>query len=287
MTPEIRTNAKARDKVVVHFALQDLSVRLFNFTHVKLRLASPQIGSRRCHDLNETTCILSQWGSGPDTNSSGTGHYTSKDYREILQHAKEKHVQVIPEIDMPGHSHAAITAMLDRYKKYRTENNAVEGERYLLSDLEDESDFQSIQLFKNNAINPCLNSTYTFVKNVVSELMRIHSGIQPLRVIHVGGDEVSKFAWSKSPVCAQLAKNLKIARPTHAHWMQYFLVQVASITAQHGLNLAVWEDAVMNGGKSISNKLFRNKRVYPYAWHGNHLGQAYNMANAGFKVRST
>ncbi len=49
------------------------------------------------------------------TGGSGSGHYTVNEYREILQYAEDRHIQVLPEFDMPGHANAAITAMEARF----------------------------------------------------------------------------------------------------------------------------------------------------------------------------
>ena len=50
-------------------------------------------------------------GSGPFTNTSGSGYFTVKDYKEMLLYAKARHITVIPEFDMPSHAHAAIHSM--------------------------------------------------------------------------------------------------------------------------------------------------------------------------------
>ena len=67
-----------------------------------------QIGGQRCHDPSEENCILPQLGSGPTNVGSGSGYYTKEQYKEILLYAKQRHIEVIPEIDMPGHGHAFI-----------------------------------------------------------------------------------------------------------------------------------------------------------------------------------
>jgi len=58
-------------------------------------------------------------GSGPFTNSSGSGFYTVDEYQRILRRAAARHVEVIPEFDMPSHSHAAIKSMERRYRRLR------------------------------------------------------------------------------------------------------------------------------------------------------------------------
>ena len=93
-----------------------------------------QVGGRRCHDLTETQCVITQLGSMPNTPNAGSGWYSTEQYREILSHAEKRHVKVIPEFDMPGHAHAAIISMVARYRKYNDTT-------YLLSDLEDTSHY--------------------------------------------------------------------------------------------------------------------------------------------------
>lgn len=140
------------------------------------------MGSKRCHDVKEETCLGSQLGSGPGTGNSGSGFYNVNDYREILQYAEERHVEVIPEFDMPGHGHAAIKAMQARQKKFADVGQDNEANKYLLSDPLDTSKYLSVQFFTDNAINPCLESTYEFLELVVSSVKHMHHDIQPLKV---------------------------------------------------------------------------------------------------------
>lgn len=105
-----------------------------------------------------------------------------EDYREILRYAEERHVEVIPEFDMPGHGHAAIKAMEARQKKQAAMGNSFEANQFLLSDPLDQSEYLSVQFFKHNAINPCLESTYEFLEHVVASVRHMHHDIQPLKV---------------------------------------------------------------------------------------------------------
>ena len=105
-----------------------------------------------------------------------------EDYREILRYAEERHVEVIPEFDMPGHGHAAIKAMQARQKKHAAMGHGFEADQYLLSDPLDKSQYLSVQFFTDNAINPCLESTYEFLEHIVSSVREMHHDIQPLKV---------------------------------------------------------------------------------------------------------
>ena len=94
------------------------------------------MGSLRCHDPQETRCVLPQLGSGPGVSQPGSGFYTVSDYKEILTLANKYHIEVIPEFDMPGHAHAAIKAM-----ELKNDPN------FRLSDPQDLSKYLSVQMF--------------------------------------------------------------------------------------------------------------------------------------------
>lgn len=161
-----------------------------------------QIGGSRCHDLEEEQCILPMLGSGPYSNTSGSGFYTIGDYREILTYAKARHIEVIPEFDMPGHSRAAIKSIhaLPQQLMRKQKNQDL----YSIMDDNDVSEFRSGQHFSQNVLNPCMPSTYVFVKKILHEVKLLHADIQPLKFYHFGGDEVADGAWYNSPKCREL-----------------------------------------------------------------------------------
>ena len=99
---------------------------------------------------------------------------------------------------MPGHAHAAIRAMEVRYN---TTPGAAAAERYRLIDPDDTSFYYSVQYWMDNAINPCIESTYEFIAKIVDTVVELHKGIQPLKTYHFGGDEVAKGAWENSTKC--------------------------------------------------------------------------------------
>ena len=80
-----------------------------------------EIASRRGHTTDELTCLYPAYAWGwneADTTSLANGYYSRNDFMDILKYAKERHIRIIPEIDIPGHSRAAIKAMNARYRKY-------------------------------------------------------------------------------------------------------------------------------------------------------------------------
>ena len=249
-----------------------------------------QVGARRGHVNNtEISCLLPLLGSGPDFSSSGTGYYSVDDYKEILRFAKARHIEVIPEVDMPGHSHAAIQAMKSRYQNYKDSKQKKKAEEYMLIDLDDVSVGRSVQMFADNSMNPGLESTYAFVKKIVQEVKKLHEDISPLKTFHFGGDEVPYESWEGSPACMALIDSEKVK--SSEHLMEYFVTRVADIVAENDLNLGAWQDGVITDEITLTpvrRSKFKNKEVLAYAWQNvwesGLSGCAYKLANAGYKV---
>ncbi|RYZ98483.1 MAG: beta-N-acetylhexosaminidase, partial [Moraxellaceae bacterium] len=129
------------------------------------------IGGARCFDLSEQSCLLTQLGTGPSKSGSGNGYYTTADFIEILKFATARHIEVIPEIDMPGHARAAVKSMQARHKRLLAAGQKEAADQYLLSDPLDKSKYRTVQSYTDNSINVCLPSTYAFVDKVdVAEL---------------------------------------------------------------------------------------------------------------------
>ena len=185
---------------------------------------------------------------------------------------------------MPGHAHAAINAMLARYRKYESVNRTA-AEEFLLSDLQDSSQYLSVQYFTDNAINPCLNSTYAFIRHLVNQVKDIHSSIQPLKTFHFGGDEVPTGAWLNSTACKDLSGSVDDLK-------EMFVLKVADIVGEAGLDLGGWEDGfTTHSGSSVvpmDRDAFPVQNVYGYFWNNiwewGNGERAYVMANANYTV---
>lgn len=211
------------------------------------------MGARRGHvNKSDMSSLLPLLGSGPGFDTSGSGFYTVDEYRDILRYAKQRHIEVIPEIDMPGHSHAAIKSMKARHKKYMELKDKEKAEEYLLSDFDQDCKLgsRSVQMFVDNAMNPGLESTYKFVKKIVTEVKKMHEDISPLRIFHFGGDEVPYEAWEGSPACLSLVDSEEVI--SLEHMMEYFVTRVADIVAECGLNVGAWQDGVIPDDTDLS-----------------------------------
>ncbi len=131
-----------------------------------------ELSSKRCFDTQEQNCLIAQLGAGIDATSSVNGYYSVSDYSEILQAASARHIQVIPSLDMPGHSRAAMKAMTARYNKYQALEDEVKAKQFLLDDFADKTQYSSVQFYHDNTINVCLESSYAFVVEVMTQVKK-------------------------------------------------------------------------------------------------------------------
>ena len=239
-----------------------------------------QIGGFRCFDPSERTCLLPQLGSGPDRESHVNGFYTNSDYISLLQYAAKHHVQVIPSLDMPGHSRAAVKAMEARYKRLESEEDLVGAKQYLLSDFADTTKYSSVQHYNDNTINPCLPSTYAFVDKVFGHLIKLHQDADvPLTRYHIGADETAG-AWFESPVCeAFIASEAELNKTEDL--TPYFIKRVASLVESHGVIAGGWSDGMSNVDKAGIQRMQVN--VWDPLMFGGHKG-AHKFANANWRT---
>ncbi|MBO9559669.1 MAG: carbohydate-binding domain-containing protein [Caulobacter sp.] len=238
------------------------------------------IGSRRCHDPSERTCLLPQLGAGPDPSTPVNGYYTRADYIEIVRAAQARHIQVIPSFDMPGHSRAAIKAMEARAARLRAEGAPeAEAGRYLLSEADNKSVYSSIQHYDDNTINVCLDSAYVFLGKVVDEMAALHAAAgQPLTRYHIGADE-TPGAWSASPACADYEARTGI---TPAELGGHFIEKVSALLAERGVVVAGWSDGM---GHAKPDRM--PTKVHSNNWGalaGEGPASAHVQANQGWEV---
>lgn len=253
------------------------------------------VGARRGHTLDSRKFLPASFEGGPDPDhSSGSGYYTREDFIEILRYASSRHISIIPEIESPGHSRAAIKAMDARYEKFMAEGNREEAERYLLRDVNDHSDYRGAQLWNDNVICVALPSVYRFLEKVMDELssMYAQAGLS-LSTIHFGGDEVPSGVWEKSPVCKDLIGKDPGVRTTDDLWYYYY-GKLEALMKARGLFISGWEEAGLRKTfqdgqkKMIPNPGFENDNFHLHVWN-NMIGWGnedlpYRLANAGYKV---
>ena len=250
------------------------------------------VGGTRGYTPDESDRLRPAYGSGGSAEDSySTGYYTREDYMEILQYAAARHIEVIPEIDLPGHARAAIISMRARYNRLMEAGKKEEAEEYMLHDPADQSEYSSAQNYNDNVINLCRESSYTFIEKVLRETVKMHqdAGV-PLKVLHTGGDEVPYGAWQKSPMCQSFLsemENLSGTDDLHPN-MLYF---IRGILNEYDIVTAGWEEIVLahsadgHNGTEINKDLI-GEPMLPYVWNASwgwgREDMAYKLANAGF-----
>ena len=254
------------------------------------------VGVKRGHTLDSKNNMPASYGSGGDINNPQSGFYTRNDYIDILKFAKSRHIEVIPEIETPGHARAAIKAMNARHDRLMKEGKTQEAKAYLLADPDDKSAYLSAQNFKDNVMCVALPSVYTFLETTVDALISMHNEADmPLKTIHIGGDEVPFGVWEKSPLCQALLKNLPSDKfkQTSDLWI-YYWEKVYEILKKRNLYVSGWEEIGMRESKIDGNRqmmvnpTFAHNNFHTYVWN-TVVGWGaedlpYRLANGGYKV---
>lgn len=251
------------------------------------------LASKRGHTHDESQCLLPSLGSGwnpEDPSSPGNGYYTPTEFIDLLRYARDRHIDVIPAIDMPGHARAAIKAMTARYHHFLAQGDAARATEYLLVDRDDKSIFSSVQMWNDNVVNVALPSTYRFLEKVVDELMSMYTAADhPLTTIHLGGDEVPAGVWSDSPSCRELMTRRPDLASVHDLSAQ-FINQVIIILQKRGLRLSGWEEICLNHFQDppSPDSTHVDKQIIPYfwntAWGSGGEQRPYQAANQGYQV---
>ncbi|MEC5147109.1 family 20 glycosylhydrolase [Chitinophaga sp. 212800010-3] len=289
-------------RIIDLMALYKLNVLHFHFSDDEgWRLEIPSlpeltaVGGRRGHSTDWKNMLPPSYGSGPDTtNAAGSGYFTRNDFIEILRYATARHIRVLPEIESPGHARAAVKSMEARYYRLKAAGKEQEAGEYLLTDLQDKSEYRSVQAWNDNVMNVALPSTYRFLDKVVEELQAMYKEAgAPLAAVHMGGDEVPGGVFEKSPACQALMQQDKSLQHVNDLWYYYYR-KVNNLLKVRGLAVAGWEEAGMrktsiNGEQSsIPNPDFVNDNFQLNVWNnvigGGQEDLSYRLANAGYKV---
>ena len=245
------------------------------------------VGSRRGHTTDEQEWQYPAYNGGydPFSATTGNGYYTRAEFIDFLQYAAERHIQVIPEIESPGHARAAIVSMKARYNKY-IDTDPEKAKEYLLSDLQDTSRYISAQAYTDNVMNVALPSTYRFMEKVIQEIVAMYKEAEvPLTTIHLGGDEVARGAWMGSPLCQALMEEHGMAK---AHDLaEYFITRVVDCLQQYNLSFNGWQEVALEHKPETHAYLSRHAaginswKTVP-EWKEDEI--PYQIANNGYPV---
>jgi hexosaminidase len=174
----------------------------------------------------------------PGEKATYGGFYTQDDIREIIKYAQDRNVTIIPEIDVPGHSMAAIASYPELCCTKDTSIKVNPGTNF--AEWYGNGTFQ---MFVDNTLNPSDEKVYEFLDKVFTEM----AALFPAKYIHVGGDECYKGFWQRDEGCQALMKKLNIR---HVEDLQgYFMNRVEGILKSKGKKLLGW-DEILEGGIS-------------------------------------
>ena len=152
------------------------------------------------------------------------GYYTQKQIREIVRYAAERHIEVIPEIEMPGHGLGALTAY--PWLGCRGENYEV-WTRWGIS---------------KDVFCAGKDSTFEFLQDVLAEVIELF----PSKYIHIGGDECPKVRWEKCPRCQARIRQLGLRDKdgyTAEHYLQgYVTDRIGKYLAERGRRIIGWDE---------------------------------------------
>lgn len=155
------------------------------------------------------------------------GFYTQEDIREMVAYAAERQVEIVPEIDMPAHSNAALAA----YPKLACP--VVKEYIGVLPGLGG----------RNAEIIYCAgnDSVFTFLQNVMDEIMELF----PSRYIHIGGDEAQKTRWKQCPLCQARMKEERLANEEDLQG--YFMKRISDYVRGKGREVIGWDELTNSG----------------------------------------
>ena len=250
-----------------------------------------QIGATRGLEDPETQLPPAYGSGGKPGLAPGSGYLTRNEFIELLQYAQARNIEIITELNGPGHARAAIRAMQARNANLSSRGQDETGE-FVLHDPEDKSRYSSAQGYHDNVMCVCRESVYAFWDKIVGELVAMYEEADvPLSILHTGSDEVPRGAWTESPICQKLIREndeLESADDLHT----YFLRRLNQILDSHNLRLAGWEEIALHTAAASDEELINDEFVsadfVPYVWNsivgsrGEDVG--YRLANAGYDV---
>ncbi len=184
------------------------------------------IGAWRVNYVNHDETVNNWWGQPVQKDGEKAtygGFYTQEDIKDIIAYAKARYIEILPEIDVPGHSQEILAS----YPKVSCDDG--------------EYKVATGGVFKNNALCASKDETYEFLEDVLGEVM----GLFPFEYIHIGGDECNKEGWKNHDLCQTLIKDKGLK---DEHGLQsYFIKRIEKMINAKGKNLVGW-DEILEGG---------------------------------------
>ena len=176
-------------------------------------------------------------GKGNDSLHYG-GFYTQEEIKDVVKYAADRYISIIPEIEMPGHSSAAIAAY-PQLSCFPDEDTKYPSECVWAGPTKGKQVQQTWGVFED-VFCPS-DYTFNFLQDVLDEVMSLF----PSQYIHIGGDECPKESWKRSAFCQQLMKE-KGLKDEHA-LQSYFIQRIEKYINSKGKKIIGW-DEILEGG---------------------------------------
>ena len=184
------------------------------------------------------------WGDVKPDGIRYGGFYTHEEIKEVVEYAKERFVEIIPEIDIPGHSQAAVASYPE----------------FLACDPENKHEVWLSQGVSSDVINVANPLAVQFAKDVIDELIELF----PFGYIHLGGDECPTYKWERNSDCQALLKEIgsEKYRDLQIHFYKQLLDHVAQKPAEQQRKLVFWNEVLHGNTESLG------KDITIMAWIG-------------------
>lgn len=178
------------------------------------------------------------------------GYYTQKDIRRIVEYAEQRHIEIIPEIDLPGHSRSLIGVFPEMACNMDVPYISVNGET-------------------DNVLCVARKENYRILGDIFKEI----ASLFPSEYIHIGGDEVDHTAWTNCPDCQAIIKEYGLSGPEELQ--SWFVYRLDGILSKLGKKMAGWDEIVISDAKYDPSTMV-------YAWRS--LDSGRKSVDKGYRT---
>ena len=183
------------------------------------------------------------------------GYYTQEEIKEVVEYAQKHFINIIPELELPGHGLAAIAAYPE------------------LSCRGDSITPRIVWGVEDVVMCPGKESTFHFLENVIKEMVPLFPG----KYFHIGGDECPRTEWEKCPLCQQRMTTLgykdEPGKTKEAKLQSYVVRRIEKVLARYGKSIIGWDEILEGGGLKSSTVIM--------SWRGEEGGIAGAKAGHG------
>ena len=180
--------------------------------------------------------LMPAYGSGNERNG---GFYSQDEIKDIVKYAADRNINIIPEIDLPGHSKAVAVTYPEIVCDIDSKHLSVQGE-------------------SNNVWCVGREENYVMLENIIAEMTTLF----PSKIYHIGADEVNMNSWRDCDICQTLMKEKGMKELVELQ--NYFVRRVEKILAKYGKTMAGW-DEILDGGDLLETTI-------PYVWQNSERG---------------